>query len=470
MKILITIAITCVVTLAVVVAVWVGALRDKKEDQGAAVRIEKPVRGDLVEVVRATGTIEPKTKVGISARVSALILDIPHREGQAVTKGDPAANPPVPPSVLVRLDDKDLQAALRSAESRRAGIAAGIEVARTRLDTARANIQSIHVSLDDAAKSLARAKELFNKGVSSEADLDAAQCLVDKLQADLAGAEHTLKADGQNLEVLRHDLAAAEAEVGRCKDCLDYTTIVAPIDGIVTRVSAEVGEVAMMGTMNNAGTEILQVADLSKMLLRAEVDEAFIGNIRPGQKTKVHIQAYPKRVFEGTVDSVALVHSTSSRTGSKFFETRILVATDGERILSGLTADVDIETRCHSGALKVPSQAVLGRRVDDLPAAIRDSNPQVPADKVEVPVVYRFVDGKAVVTPVVIGASDATCTEVTAGLDDQARIIVGPYKALEGLQHDQRVKDDRAETKIPPAPDPAAPASAPPATAAAGHS
>ena len=191
------------------------------------------------------------------------------------------------------------------------------------------------------------------------------------------------------------------------------------------------------------------------MLLRAEVDEAFIGNIRPGQKAKVHIQAYPKRVFEGTVDSVALVHSTSARTGSKYFETRVLVATHGERILSGLTADVDIETLCHSGVLKVPSQAVLGRRVDDLPPAVRDSNPNVPAGKTEIPVVYRFVDGKAVVTPVVIGSADATSTEVVSGLDDKARIIVGPYKALEGLQHDQPVKDDREEAKTPTAARPA---------------
>jgi HlyD family secretion protein len=272
-----------------------------------------------------------------------------------------------------------------------------------------------------------------------------------------------------HLEVMRHELAGAEADVVRCTDNLAYTTITSPLDGTVTRVRAEVGEMAMMGTMNNPGTEILQVADLTKMLLLAEVDEAFIGAVRPGQKAKVRIQAYPGRVFDGTVDSVALVQSVSGRTGSKYFETRILVSTDVQRILSGLTADVDIETQCHSGALKVPTQAVLGRRVDDLPATVRDGNPNVLTGKAEIPVVYRFIDGKAVVTPVKIGAADATCTEIVSGLADDARVIVGPYKVLETLRHDQAAKDDRAEAKTPPAPTPTTPAGARPATVTVGR-
>jgi len=468
-KVLITAVIACAATLAVGVAVWMVWLRDGKDDLATAVRVEKPVRGDLVEVVRASGTIEPKTKVGISARVSALILDIPHREGQAVTKGDAGANPPLPPSVLVRLDDKDLRAILKSAESRRAGIAAGIEVAKARLETARDTVRGIRVSLDDALRNLAREKELVQKTFSPQSSLDAAQCLADKLQADLLAAEHTLTADEMHLEVMRHELAGAQADVVRCTDNLAYTTITSPLDGTVTRVRAEVGEMAMMGTMNNPGTEILQVADLTKMLLLAEVDEAFIGAVRPGQKAKVRIQAYPGRIFDGTVDSVALVQSVSGRTGSKYFETRILVSTDVQRILSGLTADVDIETQCHSGALKVPTQTVLGRRVDDLPATVRDGNPNVPTGKAEIPVVYRFIDGKAVVTPVKIGAADATCTEIVSGLADDARVIVGPYKVLEGLRHDQAVKDDRAEAKTPPAPTPTTPAGARPATVTAGR-
>jgi HlyD family secretion protein len=447
-RIFLTAAITCITTVAVGATVWYYVGRGDKNDLGTLVRVEKPIRGDLIEVVSASGTIEPKTKVSISARVSSLILDLPFREGQVVTKGNPTASPPVPASVLVRLDDKDLQAALRTAESNRAALAAQREVARKRLVTQKAVIGGIRVAMTDAERSLTREAELLKAKVSAQAIVDTAQCAVDKFRNDLAAAENTLLADEMNLEAMQHTLAAAEAEVVRCKDNLTYTVIAAPIDGTVVRVKAEVGEMAIPGTMNNMGTEILQVADLSRMQVLAEVDEAYIGNIRPGQAAKVRIQAYPGRVLEGTVDSVALMQSLS-RTGSKYFETRVLANTAGQRILSGLTADVDIQTKRHEGVLKVPSQAVLGRRADDLPSKIRDGNANVQAGKTEVPVVYRFLNGQAVVTPVTIGAADAICTEIVSGLSGQDRIIVGPYKVLEGMRHEQKVRDDRAATTQP---------------------
>src|ERR1017187_2634109 len=117
LKIIITIIITSVVTFAGASALWYVMSVDKKGEAGTLVRVQRPARGDLVEIVSASGTIEPKTKVSISARVCALILDIPNREGRQVTKGG-GAGAASRPSVLVRLDDKDLQAALNSAQSR----------------------------------------------------------------------------------------------------------------------------------------------------------------------------------------------------------------------------------------------------------------------------------------------------------------------------------------------------------------
>jgi len=445
MKIFVTAVITCAVTLLVAVPVCIGLSRRHKEDRGSAVRVEKPVRGDLVEVVSASGTIMPKTKVSISARVSALIQEIPYLEGQQVTRGDPAANPPIPPSVLVRLDDKDLQAALRTAESTRESKAAQIAVARARLVAERSTIVGMRVTLEDDRRTLQRQAELLKNNYVSQQARDTAQCQVDKLEADIAAAEASFKADDLNLVAMQHDLAAADAEVARCRDNLSYTVIASPIDGVVTIVKAQVGEMAITGTMNNPGTEILQVADLSKMTLLAEVDEAYIGKIQPGQKVKVTVQAYSDRTFEGTVESIALVNSISTRTNSKYFETRILVNGDGRQLLSGLTAQADIETMRHADIMKVPTQAVLGRRTDELPAKISDKNSNVQSDKTETPVVYRLVDGKAVVTPVKIGVTDATHIQIVSGLADGDQVIVGPYKVLENLKHDQSVYDDRTE-------------------------
>jgi HlyD family secretion protein len=444
MKTLATAGITCAVTLLIAVPVCIGLTRRHKEDRGAAVRVEKPIRGDLVEVVSASGTIMPKTKVSISARVSALIQEIPHDEGAQVTRGDLSATPPRPPSVLVRLDDKDLQAALRTAESTRESKAAQIEVARARLVAERNTIDGMRVSLEDARRTLQRQTKLLVDSYASQKDRDTAQCAVDLLVANIASSEATLKADELNLVVMQHDLAAADAAVAGAKDNLSYTVITSPIDGVVTAVKAKAGEMAVTGTMNNPGTEILQVADLSKMELLAEVDEVYIGKVQPGQKAKVTVQAYPNRTFEGTVESIALVNSTNTRTGSKYFETRILVNGEGRQLLSGLTGEADIEVMRHKGVVKVPTQAVLGRRTDELPAKISDKNANVQSDKTETPVVYRLIDGKAVVTPVKIGFADATHTQVVSGLADDDRVIVGPYKVLEKLQNEQHVYDDRS--------------------------
>ena len=204
----------------------------------------------------------------------------------------------------------------------------------------------------------------------------------------------------------------------------------------------------MTGTMNNPGTAIMKVADLGVMLLVAEVDEANVGALRLGQPARVRVQAFWDEMFSGTVESIALTHRFSS-TGIKYYRTRILLDGDVKKLYTGLTGAVEIETNRHTDVIKVPSQAVIGYAVDDLPATIRDDNPRVDIRKMEVPVVFRFSDGKAVVTPVDIGPSDLTHTLIRDGLSDGDHIIVGPYKVLETLKHDTavRTEDDNDASK-----------------------
>ena len=116
---------------------------------------------------------------------------------------------------------------------------------------------------------------------------------------------------------------------------------------------------------------------------------------------------------------------------------------DVKKLFSGLTAHVDIETIKHDNVLNVPSQAVLGRPVDDLPLKIRENNPDVDKEKTFTPVVYRYIDGKAVVTPVKIGPSNLTHTVILSGINEDDKIIVGPYKELESLSNDKKVRDER---------------------------
>jgi HlyD family secretion protein len=418
--------------IVVLVALWVvGSIihKTRMAKKIETVRIEKAERADLIELVSAPGEIEPKKKVDMSAKVSARIVALPHKEGDRVTCGDPTANP---------------ESHLRSAQANRSAQAARAEVDKATIASQKANLEGLASSLEEAQRDLDRKKGLLESQDVSLSVFDQAKYRVDGLRAQVAAAKHTLESAQLNLVVLKHNLEAADAAIAQANEALSYTTITSPIDGVITLINAEVGEVVMTGTMNNPGTVILQVADLSQMLVVAQVDEADIGELAVGQTAKVSVRAFGDIDFTGIVDTIALTHRLSNN-GTKYFRTEILLDNnpDVARLYSGLTADVDIRTRSHKDVLKVPSQAVVAREVDLLPLEIRENSSELDKSKTHAIVVYRYIDGKAVVTPVKIGPSDLTHTIITAGISEEDEIVVGPFKVLDTLKHDQKLKDER---------------------------
>lgn len=435
-----------IVFILIIVVLFVarGVIKTKKaaSNKGEIVHIETPQRGELIEFISAPGEIEPKTKVELSAKVSARIVELPFEEGDFVTRGDPDANPPVPASVLVRLDSKDLESQLLSVQANSDAQAAQLEVEKARIASQQANLVGLLASLKQAQQDLERQKELLESKDISQVTYDQAKLKVDELQSQYESSQHSLKASELGLVVLEHNLEAAEARVAEVQEAMTYTIITSPIDGVVTRVNAEVGEVVVYGTMNNPGTVIIEVADLSKMLVVAQVDEADVEKVEIGQKVIVQVDAFPDLEFNGIVDSIALTH-TSSAGGTKYFRTEILLEAVDEKLYSGLTAHVDIETQKHTNILKVPTQAVLGIEIDSLPLEIRENSPYVNKDKTFATVVYRYIDGKAVVTPVKIGESDLTHTIIELGVSEEDKIVVGPYKVLDSLKHGMKIQDER---------------------------
>lgn len=412
-------------------------------EKSTIVRIEQVEQGELIELVTAPGQIKPRRKVEISAKVSARVVALPHLAGALVTKGDPHADPPIPPSVLVQLDSRDMESNLRSAQASRDAQAAQTEVEKARIAGQRAGLLGTRASLELARTNLRRQARLASTNDISQAEFDQAKLRVDELEAQYEAAQHSLQAAELNLRVLEHNLEAADARIAQAQESLSYTTITAPIDGTITRIEAEVGEMAIVGTMNNPGTVIMEVGDLSEMLVLAQVDEADVSKLRVGQKARVHIQAWPDRVFPGVVQTIALSQKRGL-DGARYYETEVLLIDPNERVFTGMMADVDIEVATHGDILVVPSQAVLGRRVDDLPIEIRDQLSETERLRAYTSVVYRYADnGKVVATPVRIGASNPTHTAILAGLSGDCRIVVGPYKELEKLRHDQSVKDER---------------------------
>lgn len=402
------IVIILVVVIAVVVAVAgiaggvIVGRRIIAARKPTIVRVEEVQPGELIESVSAPGETEPKSRVEISAKASGRVEALPYDVGQRVTRGDPNVNPPVPASVLVRLDSKDLESQLLSAQARREAQAAQTEVEKARIAGQRANLLGLTASYEQAKTDLERQKVLLAKQDVAQVTFEQAKLKVEDLQSQCEGAKHSLKAAELNLLVLQHNLEAADAGIAQAKESLNYTTILSPINGVVTRVNAKVGEMVVTGMMNNPGTKILEVGDLSKILVVAQVDEADVSKLELDQKARVFIDAYPNCEFAGKVYKLALA-TDLSRQGTKYYRTEILLETTSQRLHSGLTANVDIETHTHRNILAVPSQAVMSREIESLPLDIRDTSPYVDKSKTFATIVFRYIDGKAVITPVRIG-------------------------------------------------------------------
>ena len=385
--------------------------------QGTKVRMETARLGKLVETIKAPGQIEPRTKVDISAEVAARVEALPFREGEVVKKGD----------VIVRLDDREFRASLESSQARRDG-------EQYRLQSEQSRLTGLLNTLNYARRQLERHQALYDSGDLARKDLDDSLERVEDLQAQIDSAKYAIS-------VIESSLAGAKADISRASEALSKTVIAAPMDGVITALNAEVGEVVLMGTMNNPGTVIMTVADLSRMILNAEVSESDIAKIAQGQTARVHINAYRDQVYSGTVTQVALQRTQTQLDQTGYFKTEVEIDLRGQRILSGLMANVDIEIATHEG-LVVESQSIVDRLVEELPDEVKRDNPLVDRSKKSTTVLYRVVNGKTVCTAVKRGPSDDTHSIVLSGLNDGDVVVVGPFKALEKLKHDEAVQDE----------------------------
>jgi HlyD family secretion protein len=235
---------------------------------------------------------------------------------------------------------------------------------------------------------------------------------------------------------------------------LKKTTIMAPIDGQITELNAEPGELVVVGTMNNAGTRILTVADLATVRLKAKVAESDVARVRAGQDATVRVNAYRDREFRGTVERVALSRGTEASFGGSgatagsgsggWFKCEVsLDLPEGETLLSGLAANVDIVVDRTNGLL-VPSQSLLERAADDLPAELAE-HPLVDKVRRKATVVFCMVEGKAVLRLVRTGPSNLSDTMIVEGLSEGDVVVTGPYRVLERLKDGDAIREETAK-------------------------
>ncbi|MEE8397366.1 MAG: efflux RND transporter periplasmic adaptor subunit [Desulfobacterales bacterium] len=435
-----TIIITVVVILVVALAIGFSLMGKGGAGGGTLVRLAHPEKGSLIQYVNAPGRIEPQEKVDIRSRISARVVRLPHVEGDWVYMGDPNQDPPVEPSVLIELDSKDVTAQLQAAQIRRKARAARITASQAELEGRKAAFKGQRSVLKQARRELQRKKSLLESRDVSQSSMDQQQSTVDNLEAQLIVSEQGLKSADLNLVAAGRELEAADADIDQVLERVKYTRITAPMDGIIIKLNAEVGEMAT-GSQYNPGPVLVKVADLSKMILVARVDETDISIVKEGQNANVHIHAYPDRVFEGKVVSTGL-DLTWGQGGEKYFEVEVLLDNSKREIYSGLAADVDIEVNIYRDISKIPSHAIVDYETDLLPKDIREKSADVDKSKILSAVVFRHIEGKAIVTPVTFGTSDSTHTIIKSGVSQDDAIVVGPFKVLEGLRHLQKIKKE----------------------------
>lgn len=385
------------VALAVVAVAALAVAAKSRGPKGLEVQTEKAGRHEVVQTVSATGRIQPKTQVKISADVSAKIKRLGVAEGQWVEKG----------AFLVELDRERYLAAVESAE-------AGLRAAQ-------ANATLVRQNLDRARKEFERSKELIARQLESQAAFDEKQTA-----AQVEEARHKSALE---------QVAQAKAALKQARDDLSKTTIYAPMSGTVSELNKEAGEIAL-GSQFQADV-ILVIADLSEMEAQVDVDENDIVAIRTGQACEVEADALLAKVLKGAVSEISSSANASGAGTSDQkteFEIKIAIADPPRTLRPGMTASAEIVTNTNPRALSVPIQSVALRTVDQLlkkGEKRKDAEARFKADKDGfVEVVFCIENGRAVARQVKTGIQSDERIEILEGLKEGEEVVTGSYRAI----------------------------------------
>ena len=374
-------------------------------DKGLPVQVATIGREDLQAKVSANGTIQAVIKANISANVMGQVTRLAVKEGDVVKKGQ----------FLMEIDPRNARA---NADAMQASLAA----ARSQLDSANA-------TLIQAKSDFERAKRNDAAGIISAADFERARTTYSTAQADQKTAQRRME--------------QAKANVAQSHVSLDYSTITAPMDGVVTARNIEPGETAVPGIQNQPGTVLLTISDMSRVEAEMEVDEASIPTVKLGQVAQIHIDAYPNQVFQGKVTEVggSPIVKTSVNDATKF-KVKIWLINPPASIKPGLSAQADIFTGSRSQALAIPFQALVMRDIKPKPG--ETLKPGAPREEEGV---YLMESGKAKFVPVKTGLMGDLSVEVLSGVKGGETLITGPNRALREMKDGEAVRVDKTRKK-----------------------
>ena len=412
-----------------------------KRQEGTPINAEAVQKRDLQAVVSASGKIQPQRLVNISADTMGRVTDLRVEEGQRVQKGQ----------FLLQIDPRNLTTAYNQTQ-------ASLAAARSQMEQLRVAIDSTKTSLKQAQDQLARQQQLYKQGLTPKETLDNAESQVRMRQADVTAQE-------RQIETQRLRMTQEQATVENAKLNLSKVRIESPITGIITRRNIEEGETVVIGTMNNAGTVLLTVADMSVIEAEVEVDETDIPTVQLGQKAKVTIDAMPGKTFAGKVTEIgnSPIQAAGSSAAAQATNFKVKVTLDGEvpDVRPGFTCTAEITTATRQQVVAIPIQATAVREVivdkdgnlvrDESkgpqrgrPAPVQAQDLKPGQERKELEGVFVVRDNKAVFTPVKTGIAGEKYFEVLSGANLGDQVIIGPFSSVRELRDGAAVKIEAA--------------------------
>jgi HlyD family secretion protein len=407
----------------VAIALVGGLTAAKRGKKGTEVRIEAVQRRDLVSSVTASGQVRAQTKVDLSSDITGKIVRLEVREGQMVTKGQ----------FLLQIDPKQAEAAVQRAE-------ATLAAAKAQAAQARANLLQ-------AEKALERSEAIRKTN---------AQLVSDEQNEQL---RTTVDVNKALLEASGHSVEQASASLKDSREALNKTTIFAPMSGRVTRLNVELGETAIMGTLNKDAATLLTISDMSVLETRVKVDETDVARIQIGDSAVVQIDAFPDTTFNGRVTKIsnssvkAGVSGQAASDQAVDYEVTIQLLNVPPETRPDFSATAKVVTDSRARVVSIPIIALTVRENEDIAkgdtaVGLGKARPTKEVGKKDVEGVFVVgADSKVTFRPVKVGIAGEKHFEVLSGLKEGDRIVAGTYQAIRELKDGALVRETKEDPK-----------------------
>ena len=440
------IALLIILALLVVMSV----MKSKQKPKGEEVEIEQVEKRTIRETVTASGKIFPEKEVKISSDVSGEIVELYVEEGDSVKAGQ----------LLAKIDPEAYVSAVARGEAMLNNTKSNRAMQQSSIQSSIAQIEQIQSQLSNAEKIHERNAVLLEEKVISPQDFDATLAQVEQLRANLKSAIAQKLSAEKGAEAADYSVKSSEASLNELKTSLGRTTITAPNNGVISKLSVEQGE-RVVGTIQMTGTEMMRIANFNSMEVQVEVSENDILRVALGDTADIEVDAYLDEKFQGIVSEIANSAANTGVGGQVIltsdqvtnFVVKIRILSDSYSGLlertgkipfrPGMSAAVDIYTETRSNVVSVPIQAVTTREDED-----DDDKKKTGIDEDPKEVIFVMESDTVRMIEVTTGIQDNEYIQILDGLAGDEKVVVGPFSAISRkLDSGDRVVEKKEKEK-----------------------